>query len=103
MTEQEGQNRLDEALDALIAQGGQRTTGDPDLDALLRTASSLRGLPDPDFKERLRQELAPRPARGRWLGPVTARLSFARGLRGGRRAVAAAAALAAGVAVASAP
>ncbi len=67
MTEQERYDQLDRALDALISEGQPALTGDTDLDVLVRLASGLRGLPDPDFKVRLRAELLPPPARRRLL------------------------------------
>jgi len=57
---------LDRALDPLISQGRLAPTGDAELDTLLRLASRLRGLPDTDFKARLRAELFPPPARRPW-------------------------------------
>lgn len=51
--------RLDEAIEGVVAGGERRSTGDEDLDALARVASGLRGLPDPEFRARLRAEIVP--------------------------------------------
>ncbi len=99
MTEEQRHDQLDEQVDDLISQGRQTPTGDANLDALLRVASSLRGLSDPDFKERLRAELIPQPARGRWLPFIGGILTLARVQRAFRRpAVVATLAFAAGAA-----
>jgi hypothetical protein len=57
MTEQGRDDKLNEALDALSSNGEPKTTGDPELNDLPRVAASLRGMPDPEAKERLRAEL----------------------------------------------
>jgi hypothetical protein len=98
MTEQEREDKLNDALDALLANGEQKATGDSEVDSLLRTAASLRGMPAPELKERLRGELGPEPARGAWLRDV--RDWIARGVLTPRtRFALAGSAFAAGVAV----
>jgi hypothetical protein len=72
MTDQERFDHLDHALDDLIAGRQPAASGDPEVDALARFASGLRGLPNPAFKDRLRGQLFPRPTGlfyglGRWL------------------------------------
>ena len=85
MTEQEREDRLNDALDALTDDGASPATGDAELNGLLRMASTLRGMPHPDFKERLRDEVAPGP-RG-WRGALARAFSRA-STPGGRLAVA---------------
>src|SRR3990172_3950674 len=98
MTEQEREDKLNDALDALIADGEQKNTGDPELNDLVRMAASLRGMPDPQLKDRLRDELLRPPAQRAWLGDL--RDWFTRGAGTGRgRIVLVASAFGAGVAV----
>jgi quercetin dioxygenase-like cupin family protein len=49
---------LNEALDAVIRDGDTLRALSPAVSRLLEVAAGLRGLPSPDFKERLRSELA---------------------------------------------
>jgi len=60
MTDQERFDHLDHALDDVIAGRQPAPSGDPEVDALTHFASGLRGLPEPAFKDRLRQQLFPR-------------------------------------------
>lgn len=74
--------RLDESIEGIISSGERRPTGDEDLDALARLASGLRGLPDPDFRAHLRDQIVPAPARPVWrLFGATPVLSWFRGQR----------------------
>ena len=60
MAEQNLIDRLDSAIDAILA--GRReglAAADPDLAMLIVLAGDLRDLPDPDFKRRLKTELFP--------------------------------------------
>lgn len=56
-------DQLDKAIDELLAKGSAEPTGDVELDAMLRVAAGLRGLPDPEFQERLRAEIVPESGR----------------------------------------
>ena len=72
MTDQERFDHLDHALDDLIAGRQPAASGDPEVDALARFASGLRGLPNPAFKDRLHGQLFPRASGlfsglGHWL------------------------------------
>lgn len=58
--------RLNEAIEGVVAGAERRSTGDEDLDALARLASGLHGLPDPEFRARLRAEIVPAPGRPAW-------------------------------------
>ena len=62
MTEEEREDRLNNALDAMKSGEDTPATGDQELDALLRMSSKLRDMPRPEFKDRLRAEVAPKPA-----------------------------------------
>jgi len=57
MTEQERDDKRNEALDALSSDGEPKTTGDPELNDVPRVAASRRGVSDPELKQRLRAEL----------------------------------------------
>jgi hypothetical protein len=61
MTDQERFDQLDDALDDIIAGRQPAPSGDPEVGALTRFASALRGLVDPAFKDRLRRQFFPRP------------------------------------------
>ena len=101
MTEQQRYDELDQAIDTLIPQGRLTPTGDAELDALVRVASGLRGLPDPDFRARLPAELFPQPARRPWLAFIRRNSMTARIQQVARRPVVLAPlAFAAGVAAA---
>ncbi|HKR63959.1 MAG TPA: VOC family protein [Thermoanaerobaculia bacterium] len=55
--------RLDAAIDAILAdRRGGLALADPELATLLIAASDLRDLPDPRFKQRLKEELVPATA-----------------------------------------
>ncbi len=63
MAEQNRIERLDAAIEAIL--GGRRENlalADPELATLLLVAGELHGLPDPEFKARLKRELVPPPA-----------------------------------------
>jgi len=77
MTDQERFDKLNRALDDLIGGRELAPSGDPEVDALARFASGLRGLAAPALKDRLRRRLLPRPP-----GPV---YRLRRWLSGGRR------------------
>lgn len=57
MPDRELMERLDEAIDDLLAGTPSATGGDPELAALAAVALALRGLPAEDFKTRLKAEL----------------------------------------------
>jgi hypothetical protein len=59
MTDSIKYERLDESIESTLRRGGPVPAGDEEVDALARLASGLRGLPDPDFRARLRGELLP--------------------------------------------
>jgi len=65
--------RLDEAIDAILA---DRTTGlalaDPELAMMLVVAADLRELPDPRFKSRLKAELIPQTQKEEPVSSATA-------------------------------
>jgi PhnB protein len=61
MAERNQVDRLNDAIDALLA-GRAAPVADPDLAMLLATAADLRGLPDPGFRKRLKEELVPTAA-----------------------------------------
>jgi hypothetical protein len=50
-------DRLNSAIDSVVAEGEFASTGDEESDALARLGAGLRGLPDPDFKARLKSQL----------------------------------------------
>ena len=52
--------RLDEAIDAILA-GEARSIAEPELAMLALVAADLRGLPDPQFKRALRGRFSPMP------------------------------------------
>lgn len=56
-------DELDRSLEEIISHGEFVSTGDEELDAMARLAAGLRGLPDPDFKARLRAEIVPEASR----------------------------------------
>ena len=66
MTEQVRYDELDRAIDSIISRGELTSTGDPGLDSLVRLASGLRGLPTPERKAQLREELFPKASRRLW-------------------------------------
>lgn len=57
MTDQLKYDQLNASIESIISRGEFVSTGDEGVDALARLASGLRGLPDPDFKTRLRAEI----------------------------------------------
>jgi uncharacterized glyoxalase superfamily protein PhnB len=61
MAELDRIERLDEAVDALLgkAAGRRDAAADPELAMLLVIVDDLRGLPDPQFKLRLKRDLVP--------------------------------------------
>ena len=59
MTDESKHDDLDRSISSVIARGEFASTGDEELDALARLASGLKGLPDAEFKTRLRRELLP--------------------------------------------
>jgi hypothetical protein len=81
MSDKERYDELDRAIDDLLSEGEPAPTGDGDLDELTRLGAGLRDLPDPAFKERLRAELFPRPARRRWLSLLERKDDLASGIR----------------------
>ncbi len=98
MTEQERDDKLNDALDALITDGEQKDTGDPELNHLVQMAASLRGMPDPQLKHRLRGALFPTPKPSAWVADL--RDWFTRGVVTGRgRGVLAVSAFGMGVAI----
>lgn len=56
MTDDTKYDALNTAIDGVVEQGFAASTGDEELDALARVASGLRGLPNPEFKARLRAQ-----------------------------------------------
>ena len=71
-------DELDQSLDSVISRGESVSTGDEELDAMARLAAGLHGLPDPDFKARLRAEILPAESRPLSALPV---ISWFRGQR----------------------
>src|SRR3990170_2955142 len=69
MTKELKSNELNTAIDEIISGGELTPTGDANLDALVRLASGLTGLPSPDFRARLRAELVPEQGRRWWPSP----------------------------------
>lgn len=57
MTDELKYDGLDAAIEGILSRGQAASSGDEGIDALTRVASGLRGLPNPDFKARLRAEL----------------------------------------------
>lgn len=51
--------RLDEAIDAILAGEARRDVAEPDLAMLALVAADLRGLPDPQFKRELKVRILP--------------------------------------------
>lgn len=64
-------DQLDESIEGIVSGGERTATGDENLDALARLASGLRGLPDPEFKARLRAQIVPAASRSEWRIPGT--------------------------------
>ncbi len=62
MAELDRIERLDEAVDSLLGRGAARSdaTADSEVATLLVVAGDLCGLPDPQFKSRLRKDLVPK-------------------------------------------
>src|SRR5262245_55268854 len=60
MSEQSAVDRLESALESLLAGAGPALTSDPELTELLRIAQDLRDLPSPAFRSRLRADLSRR-------------------------------------------
>lgn len=52
--------QLDRLVDAILAAGAVRPEGDAEVVPLAAIAEGLRGLPRPDFKEKLKTELTRR-------------------------------------------
>src|SRR3989442_294015 len=52
-------DELDSSIESVISRGESASSGDEDVDALTRLAAGLRGMPNPDFKTKLRAELLP--------------------------------------------
>lgn len=73
-------DQLDEAIEGIVRDGERGPTGDEELDALARLASGLRGLPDPEFKARLRREMLPPGTFGWRIGALPV-ISWFRGQR----------------------
>ncbi len=75
-------DQLDKSIEGIVSRGGRAPTGDEELDALARLASGLRGLPDPDFRARLRTEIVPSAKPPAWwrLGALPV-ISWFRGQR----------------------
>lgn len=71
-------DELDQSVEIIIASGEFASVGDEELDAMARLAAGLRGLPDPDFKARLRAEIVPEASRPVGALPV---ISWLRGQR----------------------
>src|SRR5438034_3654280 len=59
MTDESKIDALDLAVTNVIERGESAPVGDEDAAALARLAAGLRGLPNPDFRARLRAELVP--------------------------------------------
>ena len=59
MAEQNLIERLDQALDAILAGRAADAASDPDIALLLAVATDLRDLPSPAFRARLKEELMP--------------------------------------------
>jgi hypothetical protein len=70
MTDELKYEELNGSIESLISRGEAASTGDEDVDALARLASGLRGLPNPEFKARLRAELVPERSWRTWW-PIT--------------------------------
>ncbi len=62
-------DRLDDSIEGIVSRDERTPMGDEDLDALARLASGLRGLPDPEFRARLRAEIVPAPSSPGWRIP----------------------------------
>lgn len=62
-------DQLDESIEGIVSRGERTSTGNEDLDALARLASGLRGLPDPEFRARLRAQIVPAASRSEWRLP----------------------------------
>ncbi|HSP54846.1 MAG TPA: hypothetical protein VLS25_04590 [Dehalococcoidia bacterium] len=62
-------DQLDGSIEGIVSRGERTPTGDEDVDALARLASGLRGLPDPEFKARLRAQIVPAPRSSGWRLP----------------------------------
>src|SRR3990172_11904589 len=75
-------DQLDESIEGIVFRGERTPTGDEDLDALARLASGLRGLPDPEFKARLRAQIVPPANRPAWSLTTLPVISWFRGQRG---------------------
>lgn len=58
--------QFDDSIEGIVSRGERKPTGDEDLDALARLASGLRGLPDPEFRARLRAEIVPASSKPAW-------------------------------------
>jgi uncharacterized glyoxalase superfamily protein PhnB len=54
--------RLDEAIDAILAGEARRDVAEPELAMLALVAADLRGLPDPQFKRELKRRILPMTA-----------------------------------------
>jgi len=74
-------DQLDESIEGIVFRGERTPTGDEDLDALARLASGLRGLPDPEFKARLRAQIVPPANRPAWSLTTLPVISWFRGQR----------------------
>jgi hypothetical protein len=74
-------DQLDESIEGIIARDERMPTGDEDLDALARLASGLRGLPDPEFKARLRAQIVPAASRAAWSLTTLPVISWFKGQR----------------------
>lgn len=57
MTDEPKYDQLNASMESVISSGAFASTGDEGVDALARLATGLRGLPDPDFKARLKSQL----------------------------------------------
>lgn len=63
MIDQSSLDELDQSIGSVLVRGDFASTGDEDIDALARMAVGLRGLANPAFKARLREEVVPQPRR----------------------------------------
>lgn len=66
MAKEREHDRLNACIEGVISSGEFAPSGDEDVDALARLAAGLRGLPDPQFKARLKAELLPERAAPAW-------------------------------------
>lgn len=66
MSDERNHDELSASIDSILSRGEFTSTGDEDLNALARLASGLRGLANPEFKQRLRAEIVPQANGPAW-------------------------------------